>query len=93
MYSVSEWTIRTISKGVMQNFVLAYLSGLRRGKVQQYLLFSFSTVVAMSLEGWTEASAQDRCRVMDPTGTPLNVRTTPNGNIVGTLNNGSGKRR
>jgi hypothetical protein len=30
---------------------------------------------------------------MDPTGTPLNVRTTPNGNIVGTLNNGSGKRR
>ena len=31
---------------------------------------------------------QDRCRVMDPTGTPLNVRATPNGHIVGTLNNG-----
>jgi len=28
------------------------------------------------------------CRVMDPTGTPLNVRATPNGPIVGTLNNG-----
>jgi Bacterial SH3 domain len=25
---------------------------------------------------------------MDPTGTPLNVRTTPNGHVVGTLNNG-----
>jgi tetratricopeptide (TPR) repeat protein len=38
--------------------------------------------------GLTDASAQSRCRVMDPTGTPLNVRTTPNGYIVGTLNNG-----
>jgi Bacterial SH3 domain len=42
----------------------------------------------MALCGLIEASAQDRCRVMDPTGTPLNVRTTPNGHIVGTLNNG-----
>src|SRR5262249_37901666 len=41
------------------------------------------------LVGLTEASAQDRCRVMDPTGTPLNVRTSPNGNIVGTLSNGT----
>jgi hypothetical protein len=31
---------------------------------------------------------QTNCRVMDPTGTPLNVRTPPNGHIVGTLNNG-----
>jgi hypothetical protein len=31
---------------------------------------------------------QTGCRVNDPTGTPLNVRTTPNGNTVGTLNNG-----
>jgi hypothetical protein len=28
------------------------------------------------------------CRVMDPTGTPLNVRATPNGPVVGMLNNG-----
>jgi Bacterial SH3 domain len=34
------------------------------------------------------ASAQQRCRVMDPTGTPLNVRTSPNGTIVGALRNG-----
>jgi uncharacterized protein YraI len=34
------------------------------------------------------AAAQNRCRVMDPTGTPLNVRTGPNGEIVGNLPNG-----
>jgi hypothetical protein len=34
------------------------------------------------------AGAQSRCRVMDPTGTPLNVRTAPSGAIVGTLPNG-----
>jgi uncharacterized protein len=34
------------------------------------------------------ANNQTSCRVTDPTGTPLNIRTTPNGQIVGTLNNG-----
>jgi len=34
------------------------------------------------------AAAQSRCRVLDPTGTPLNVRASPNGNMVGTLRNG-----
>ena len=34
------------------------------------------------------AAAEDACRVMDPTGTPLNVRTVPNGPIVATLPNG-----
>jgi hypothetical protein len=34
------------------------------------------------------ADAQSRCRVMDPTGTPLNVRTAPSGAVVGTLENG-----
>ena len=34
------------------------------------------------------AAAQSRCRIMDPTGTPLNVRTGPNGRIVGALPNG-----
>ena len=36
----------------------------------------------------SDASAQSRCRVMDPTGTPLNLRAAPNGPIVGTLDNG-----
>lgn len=36
-----------------------------------------------------EVQAQSRCRVMDPTGTPLNVRTGPNGRIVGEIDNGA----
>lgn len=32
--------------------------------------------------------AQHPCRVSDPTNTPLNVRTQPNGRVVATLNNG-----
>jgi len=35
-----------------------------------------------------EVPAPTACRVMDPTGTPLNVRTSPNGNAVGSLANG-----
>jgi hypothetical protein len=31
------------------------------------------------------ARAEHVCKVTDPTGTPLNVRATPNGRIVGTL--------
>ena len=34
------------------------------------------------------AAAQERCRVMDPTGTPLNVRASPNGGVIGSLRNG-----
>lgn len=34
-------------------------------------------------------AAGGRCLVDDPTGTPLNVRTAPNGVIVGTLPNGA----
>jgi hypothetical protein len=35
------------------------------------------------------AFAQAVCVVADPTGTPLNVRTAPNGSIVGALFNGT----
>jgi hypothetical protein len=38
--------------------------------------------------GVSPARADGRCIVADPTGTPLNVRTVPNGRIVGTLPNG-----
>ncbi|MDJ0846590.1 SH3 domain-containing protein [Crocosphaera sp.] len=34
------------------------------------------------------AKAEPICRVTDPTGTPLNVRETPNGRIIGRLSNG-----
>lgn len=45
--------------------------------------------IVLLLAGWSEASAQSRCRVMDPTGTPLNVRSSPNGTVVGSLRNGT----
>ena len=38
--------------------------------------------------GAPTASSRGRCLVADPTGTPLNVRTIPNGKVVGTLSNG-----
>ena len=34
------------------------------------------------------AQAADRCRVTDPTGTPLNVRDAPQGRILGKVGNG-----
>jgi hypothetical protein len=49
-------------------------------------------VAAMALlisSGFTLAAEGDRCKVTDPTGTPLNVRESPNGKIVGTLANGA----
>ena len=44
--------------------------------------------VSLWLACGSAAMAQSRCRVMDPTGTPLNLRTAPNGQIVGNLPNG-----
>lgn len=35
------------------------------------------------------AAEGERCKVTDPTGTPLNVRESPNGKIIGTLPNGT----
>jgi hypothetical protein len=35
------------------------------------------------------AHAQGNCRITDPTGTPLNVRTQPNGSVVGDVSNGT----
>ena len=41
---------------------------------------------------WLAAShpalGAERCRIADPTGTPLNVRTAPQGRVIGTLPNG-----
>ena len=51
-----------------------------------------SLIAAMALcfsIGLAYAADDERCKVTDPTGTPLNVRESPNGKIIGTLPNGS----
>jgi hypothetical protein len=45
------------------------------------------TCVALIAAAPAEAQSP-RCRVMDPTGTPLNVRDQPNGVIIGSVRNG-----
>ena len=42
-------------------------------------------VMMLSVTSVTVAHAKSRCVVADPSGTTLNVRTTPNGKIVSTL--------
>jgi hypothetical protein len=38
--------------------------------------------------GSAEAAIGDHCEVKDPTGSPLNLRVSPRGAVVGTLPNG-----
>jgi hypothetical protein len=46
------------------------------------------TALVLLLAVASDAAAQSRCRILDPTGTPLNVRTAPNGQVIGTVPNG-----
>ena len=48
------------------------------------LAFAMLATLALSVS----AHAQT-CQVTDPTGTPLNVRTAPNGKITGKIKNGT----
>jgi len=49
----------------------------------------FTSLLFCICVAWgTDALAQDRCVVADPSGTPLNVRSAPEGTIVQTLING-----
>jgi len=49
-----------------------------------------TTALALIVSINLAASAEgERCKVTDPTGTPLNVRASPNGKIIGTLPNGA----
>lgn len=45
---------------------------------------AIAVLVSVTVAGAAEG---ERCKVMDPTGTPLNVRESPNGKITGTLAN------
>ena len=48
---------------------------------------ALAAALLLALPG--SAFAGPLCRVADPTGTPLNVRTAPNFKVVGTLANGA----
>jgi hypothetical protein len=45
--------------------------------------------VALAVSVNAAAAADERCKVTDPTGTPLNLRDKPNGKVIGTLKNGT----
>lgn len=45
------------------------------------------TAILMAFS-WPILSAHAGCIVADPTPTPLNIRTAPNGRIIGTIENG-----
>ncbi len=54
---------------------------------------SAAMIAAMTLvvfmPGEAEAQASGRCKVTDPTGSPLNVREGPQGRVLGTIRNGT----
>lgn len=58
-------------------------------KMTNCLAFVFLFVV-LTFALAVDAKAQsDKCKVTDPTGTPLNVRASPNGRVLRKLRNGT----
>ena len=57
-------------------------------KAWQMGLSSVVLCCGLTAPAWADADSVP-CRVTDPTGTPLNVRETPNGVKIGTLRNGT----
>jgi len=54
--------------------------------VTRIVIAAMALLASVSL---ASAADGERCKVTDPTGTPLNVRASPNGKIIGTLANGA----
>jgi len=50
--------------------------------------FAFAFFVAAAAATTASAQTSDRCKIVDPTGTPLNLRATPGGAVIGTIANG-----
>ena len=70
-----------------------YTEKLYRGGKLEVTIVSVCGLIRTTAAPQTPSPAekpqpQTRCQVSDPTGTPLNVRTAPNGHIIGTLGNG-----
>lgn len=60
-------------------------ASMTTGKSPAIIALSLGVMLGMAVD---PAAAQSRCRVTDPTGTPLNIRATPNGAIIGRAANG-----
>ena len=68
-------------------------------KILSIALLSSTLIISSQLEANAQVSRNSTrlavlrgiivCIVSDPTGTPLNVRATPNGRIIGSLSNGT----
>lgn len=52
------------------------------------LLFFFVILSVFVAATGLTAQAEEVCKVTDPTGTPLNVRDKPNGQVINILKNG-----
>jgi len=58
-------------------------------KIFSSVLIASLTYISLTNIGIKPASARQQvCQVTDPTGTPLNVRSSPNGRIINALRNG-----
>ena len=57
-------------------------------KAWQMGLSSVVLCCGLAAPAWADTNSVP-CKVTDPTGTPLNVRETPNGVKIGTLRNGT----
>lgn len=56
---------------------------------RKLLVSLMGVLVGLTTFGILPAKAEQVCQVTDPTGTPLNVRESPNGEVVYTISNGS----
>ncbi len=52
------------------------------------ILMILATITVCLSASTLPTKAETICKVTDPTGTPLNVRNRPNGNVINTLTNG-----
>jgi hypothetical protein len=57
-------------------------------KQLQAIALPFAAIGVMASTYALPANAARVCKVTDPTGTPLNIRATPGGRVVGTIRNG-----